>query len=451
MLSHLLFGLWVGCSGIQRIPAPAPKSSSLPPSQARAYYLRGQLRMAKGELDSAEYAFERARIFDPQSAQILMALSRVSLNRSDVSEATSRMKAAADFSDDDPVPWLEYGRLELAFGDKAAGEAALERAHMLGDPWQAKAALISFAIRSNRPTPLLDTWAARPEPDPIALRRRAGLRADAGDHRGAVDDFLVLLATTPRDLSLVSPFVESAARGGRIASGLLAAEAITLDMPGASAAWMSVGLLSVLIHDHVSVVSALETAQNLGVVLGPGPLSALTESMAPKVNANMAPPGMTAAPDDLFNRAQALIAAKDWDEGERLLHAALRTAPKDPRLLYILTDLHLKRDGIDAAALLVDEMLAFHPKFGPGLNLWAWIQSERGTRLDEAAVAVMAALDGQPGLGSYWDTLGWITHLQGQHGLAQTTLSRAHHLSPKDDSILAHLKLCQREDGVNPQ
>jgi predicted Zn-dependent protease len=407
--------------------------------------------VAQGRLNAAEVALERARIFDPNAPQILMALSHVALNRGDTETARSRMSDAAHMSTEDPRPWLAYGRLEMAFGDEAVGTAALHQALALGDPWQARAALIARSIRAHAPSPLLDAWKARDETDPIALRRRAGLRAAAQDHSGAVADYLEVVATTGRDLSIVAPLVQSSTQGAQIATTLLGAEAVVREQPGASAAWMVIGLLSSLIGDDGATIDALQMAEAQGVSLGEGPRQSLERARASQSKQPEQPAGRVPLLDDPVNRAMRLVEQREWAAAELSLSSSLMAFPDDPRLLYILSDLHLKRDGPAAALPHVEKILSVKPSFGPALNLWAWIQAEQGTQFQEAKNKVMIALNRQPRLGSYWDTLGWINHLRGHHGLAKANLSRAHRLSPKDDTIRAHLDACLSNHGVHTQ
>jgi len=405
--------------------------------------------VAKGRLDAAEAALEHARIFDPDAPQILMALSHVALNRGDTKTARSRMADAAHMGAEDPRPWLAYGRLEMAFGDEAVGSAALQKALALGDPWQARATLIARAIRTHAPSPLLDAWKATDETDPIALRRRAGLRAAAQHHSGAVADYLDVVTRAGRDLSIVAPLVQSSTQGAQIATTLLGVEAVVREHPGASAAWMVIGLLSSLIGDNVATIDALQMAEALGVSLGEGPRQSLERARASQTKQREPPAGRAPLLDDPVNRAMRLVEQRDWAAAELSLSSNLRAFPDDPRLLYILSELHLKRDGPAAALPHVEKVLSVQPSFGPALNMWAWIQAEQGTQFEEAKNKVMIALNQQPRLGSYWDTLGWINHLRGHHDLAQATLSRAHHLSPKDDTVRAHLDACLSNHGVH--
>ena len=181
-----LFWLFFACSPVHRIPAPEPPPSVVPPSTARAHYLRGQLYSAAGNLDAAEYSLNRARIFDSEEPRIVMALGSVAMTKGDIGRARERFAAAAKMTNDNAQVWLEYGRIELAFGDKVTGRMALQNAMDMGDPWQARAMLISDALRSKQEpvaSEMLATWVAQPPSGANELRRRADLRLVAKDDR----------------------------------------------------------------------------------------------------------------------------------------------------------------------------------------------------------------------------------------------------------------------------
>jgi len=444
MASAFLWGFMaiVGCSPIRRIPAPEPPQSRLPPTQARAHYARGQIWLAKGDLNRAQAALEHARVFAPDAPQILAALSQVALNRGDTDEARARAADAASLSETDPKYWLGYGRLEMAFGDRSVARHALNRALSMGGGWQARAALISDSIRQGQESELIDEWILEDVHDAIELRRRADFRLALDDTDGAMEDYFDVLRLSGRDLSLVSPIVSAASGGGRLAWTLIEAEAVCVDQPDASAAWLVVGLISGLLGDPDAAIEALERAQELGVKLGSGPRTALEKARSEKAVPVEPPSGRSSVLDDSIHDAIALVQQKRWEDGESKIRAGLERSPDDPRWLYILSDLYLKRDGPAAAREPVEKVLAVQPSYGPALNMWAWIHAEQGLALEEAEKRVMEALHLQPRVGSYWDTLGWIFHLRGHHAKARIALARALRWSPDDTMIREHLDAC---------
>ncbi len=437
--------LALGCSPIRQIPAPDPVQSTRPPTNARAHYLRGQVLLASGQLESARSAFERARLFDPDASQIVEALSGVALNLGDTDGARAHLKTATQMAPDDAALWARYGRLELAFGEREIGRSALERAHALGAGWPVRAALIGDDLRNGETSELLDSWQVD---GPESQRRRGDLRLAAGDATGALDDLLAVLPESGRDLSLVTPIVHSAVRASRVSDALLVLDDVCAAQPGASAAWMAAGLLSSLIGDAQGTVMALEAAESLGVSLGQGPASALEKARASV--AGPAPQILSQPPllDDPVSRAMRLMDKGAWTEAEASLLGSLAEHPEDARLRYMLSDLYFKRGNVDAALIELEKILVAQPSFAPGLNLWAWIHAVEGKALLEAEQRALAALRTQPRVGSYWDTLGWIVHLKGEHPQACVILKRALRLSPKDDTVREHLAKCEGEQSL---
>jgi tetratricopeptide (TPR) repeat protein len=447
MGSGLVAMVWFGwgCATIPVIPAPEPNTSTSTPVQAQANYLKGQLLVAKGDLEGGRTALLRARIFDPNAAPIIMALGRVALTEGDIGQARALFAEAAATAADDPEAWLATGRLEIAFGDADTGRSALRKAVEWGDPWKARAALIAEALHHGRPPEGLDVWVALKTTDSIELRRRGDLRLLAGDGPGAVDDYLSALEHSGRDFSVVSPLIQAATTGSRVAHALTGVEGIIERQPSATAAMVCAGLLNELVGDSAETIRHLEWAIELGAKLGSGPTATLARARGLPGGVKAARPssGPEKAPADDVNQAVTLVEAQRFDEGERVVALGLQSDPDDPRLMYILSEIYLKRDGIEAAEPQVERVLASHPNFVPALNLWAWIHAVKGEDLALAEARIRQALHHQVGVGAYWDTLGWVLHQQGRHLEARRALLRALRLSPEDDTVLDHLDQCR--------
>ena len=414
---------------------------------ARAHYLRGQVHAAAGDLDAAEESLSRARIFDADEPRIMMALGSVAMTRGDMNLARDRMGKAAQLAPDRAHPWLVHGRLELAFGDKDVGRSALHKAMNLGDPWQARAALIADDLRGGSkgtmPDLLLE-WSQAPLDDNTALRRRGDLRLMAGDAKGAVDDYFLALERAGWDESLVTPLIRAATVGRQVAHTLMSADRLIENDPTAAAPWMVTGLLSSLVGDHAQTIRALQTAELLGIQLGSGARMALQQaSVAVKQGEQAESPARPPALGDPISQALGLMADHRYDECEALLHARLRDTPGDPRLLYIMAQVHLERDGPMASTPWIEQVLELKSDFAPALNLWAWVHAEQSLDLKKAESRALEALEHQPHIGGYWDTLGWVLFKQGRYGDALPILDRAVRLSPKDDAVRAHRDSCR--------
>ena len=444
--------LGMGCATIPLVPAPEPNTVASTPVQAQAQYLRGQFLVAKGDLEGGRMALQRARMFDPKAASIIMALARVSLTEGDTEQARALFFEAAETAENDPEAWLAAGRLEMAFGDADIGRSALKEAVKWGDPWTARASLIADALRRGLPPEGLDVWVDRESTDPLELRRRGELRLVAGDGPGAVNVYLRALELSGRDFRVVMPLVRTASLTSRVAHALMEVERTIERQPSATAALVCGGLLSGLVGDVKDTVRYLERAMELGAQLGPAPVAALERA---RLVSGQAPPRTSSVPEpeslDEVTRAVALVDAGRFEEAEAVIAQRLKGQPNDPRLLYIVSEIYLKRDGLEAAEPRVEHLLASHPNFAPALNLWAWIQAERVDKLEQAEVKVRQALHQQAGVGAYWDTLGWVLHLQDRHTEARRALLRARRLSPEDDTVLLHLEQCRgSEELVRP-
>jgi len=280
--------------------------------------------------------------------------------------------------------------------------------------------------------------------DSIELRRRGDLRLVAGDGPGAVDDYLRALEHSGRDFSVVPPLIRAATMGSRVAHALTGVEGILDRQPSATAAMVCAGLLNELVGDSAETIRHLEWAIELGAKLGPGSTATLERARGLPGRVKAATPSATEkAPLDDVNRAVTLVEAQRFDEGEQIVALGLQSDPDDPRLMYILSEIYLKRDGIEAAEPQVERVLASHPNFVPALNLWSWIHAVKGEDLALAEARIRQALHHQVGVGAYWDTLGWVLHQQGRHLEGRRALLRALRLSPEDDTVLDHLDQCR--------
>ncbi len=456
-MANGLIWLWamVACSPIHRIPAPDPAPSLLPPTVARAQYLRGQILAAAGDLDGAEYSLSRARIFDANEPRILMALGSVKMTRGDVNGARALFSDAVKLDPSDAGAWFEHGRIEMAFGDKVLGRTALRKSLTLGGAWPARAMLISDALRvegnSNMPDDLV-VWIDQPVDDPVELRRRGELRLVAGDASGAVTDLLAALDRVRHDVSLVPSLVRAATISREISSVLMHADAVVQSDPNAKGYWLLLGRLSSLIADHEYIIFALENADLLGVQLSQADQVILSSAKSVHRSAKTTSiDEPTVYPETALGRALMLIDEERWVEAKETVEQALLSNVDDPNMLYMLAQITLEADGSKAAVPAVEKLIHVAEDYGPGLNLWAWVHAENGTRLAEAEAFSLQALRHQPHIGGYWDTLGWVLIRQGDCHRALPILDRAVRLNPNDDAVRARRDSCRSSIGSTHQ
>jgi len=107
----------------------------------------------------------------------------------------------------------------------------------------------------------------------------------------------------------------------------------------------------------------------------------------------------------LYLRGIALERAGRWTEAERDLGAALKLNPDEPELLNFLG--------------------------------YSWI--DRNERLPEALAMVQKAVDARPQSGAMLDSLGWAYYRLGNYKIAVEKLERAAEMEPGDPDVNAHL------------
>ncbi|MEC8191108.1 MAG: tetratricopeptide repeat protein [Myxococcota bacterium] len=440
--------LAAGCTSVHRIPAPEPAPPAGAPTHALSMYMRGMVMVASGDLDSARTMLRQARVYDPDSSAILLALAKVETTAGDIDAARHVYKHAASALKTNPDAWLEWGRLELAFGDPNVGRDALRTAERLGDPWQARARLIADALHRGVPPEGLDLWSGRTVTDPTERRVRAELRVKAGDALGGVEDYLELIAMRGADHRAVEPLVQAAVNRGGLVTALTGAEEILDHQPHSTGAMLVVGLLSGFIGDHTRAADALDAASAMGVALNAPTLRVRQRARAAAEHPPAPKPTATPPLGDPISRSVLAVDEGRWGDATEAIEQGLAAAPRDARLLYIRSQMVMKRDGPAAALAPAEAVLRVHPTYAPALNLWAWIQSQTHGDLEEADRRIRAALEQQPRIGAYWDTFGWIAHLRGDRPLAQQSLERAARLAPEDETIRAHLRTCCTEKAL---
>lgn len=440
--------VFCGCTSVHRIPAPDPEPPAGAPTQALSAYTRGMIMVASGDLDGARTHLQQARVYDPDSSAILLALARLEMTAGDIGKARGLYKSAASIVSNNPEVWLERGRTELAFGDPETGRRALLQAERLGDPWRARARLIADDLRNGRTPEGLTQWSGRRVTDSMERRVRAELRVKAGDAVGGVGDYLELIAERGFDRSTVGPLVQAAREGKRSVEALLGAEGIMRQDPNSVAAPMAVGILAHWIGDHAAAIDALERVESAGVPLGPAMQQMLDDSRA--MNESPPPPRLPAPPplSDPISRAVYAVESEDWGSAETAIREGLALSGHDARLLYIRTQMALKREGPAAALESVEQLLGHHPDYSPALNLWAWLQTQTKGDVERAMIQATRATNHQPRLGAYWDTLGCALHLLGDHDTARICLARATRLSSTDSTISDRLRQCHEGDSL---
>ena len=85
------------------------------------------------------------------------------------------------------------------------------------------------------------------------------------------------------------------------------------------------------------------------------------------------------------------------------------------------------------------------PKQYIAYNNLAWMVAERKTRLDDALVWAKKAVELEPKVSQFQDTLGWVHRARGELDKAADVLQKATKIEPQQSMIWYHLGIIQVE------
>ncbi|HEY6002269.1 MAG TPA: tetratricopeptide repeat protein [Anaeromyxobacter sp.] len=144
-------------------------------------------------------------------------------------------------------------------------------------------------------------------------------------------------------------------------------------------------------------------------------------------------------PDLYAALADSLVRTGRADDALAALRGALRTRPADETLLYALGSAYERAGQPDAAVAQMRALLALNPDHAEALNFVGYTFAEQGVRLDEAEKLVRRALELKPRSGHVLDSLGWVLYRRGDLGRAVEALEQADQRAGPDATILEHL------------
>ncbi len=253
----------LGCSPLRHIPSPpvvAPQGHSTPP-QADSHYVRGRIALLQGDLDSARASFTMARVFDPKSPHIPIALGEVALVGGDRQAAAAAWLEATRVDPACAKAWMYRARISRLSGAGDVAVAHYGRARVLGYGWQAWAGEIDAWLHAgNRPEALrvMTQWLAVAELSPQASAERGQRRLILGDADGAATDLYVGVWARPEDHGRIRRWTSAVLMLDDRSAGVSQAEALRARAPDATAPLWALAILADSQGDEVRLQGAIE-------------------------------------------------------------------------------------------------------------------------------------------------------------------------------------------------
>jgi tetratricopeptide (TPR) repeat protein len=108
----------------------------------------------------------------------------------------------------------------------------------------------------------------------------------------------------------------------------------------------------------------------------------------------------------------------------------------------VLHESHKREEAAEKAYLVAIDI---DSKQSIAYNNLAWMAAERQTRLDEALTWAKKAVELEPNIRQFQDTLGWVHRARGELDKAATVLQKATTVEPQQAVIWYHLGIVQAE------
>jgi tetratricopeptide (TPR) repeat protein len=382
LLLYAVSGVTLVSAGPIGITAPKPTSS------AEAAYRRGFESLSKGDLSAAGAAFKESAQLEPKAVQPLLGLAEVALKQQAPKQAEVYLQQALNLAPQSvevQTAWGRYLYQQQRFND---AEAAFKKAIALA-------------------------------PQAVALHVDLGDLYLGGLHKPqeAIDAYRAALQRDP------------AHAGAHYALGT--ALAATGDVEAAQA----------------ELTEANRLAPN-----NPLPLQALGQLYTARQEYEKALEAFANALKVQPQFVRAYIARGDVygvqgqpDKALAEYNESLRVAPK-----FVLT--HLKIGTVYAAQARPEEAQKAYlaaidadPKQSIAYNNLAWMAAERKTQLDDALTWAKKAVELEPKVSQFQDTLGWVHRARGELDKAADVLQKATKIEPHQAVIWYHLGIIQAE------
>lgn len=134
---------------------------------------------------------------------------------------------------------------------------------------------------------------------------------------------------------------------------------------------------------------------------------------------------------------EVLMQARRYDEGNKLLTAALKQFPEQPNLLYSRSTFSEKRRDVPLLEKDLRAILKNDPDNAVALNALGYTLANQTKRYDEAYSLISRALALKPDDPAVLDSMGWVEFRRGNLREARELLERAYAKFP-DPEVAAH-------------
>ena len=369
----------------------APKAASTVASPADQAYQRALQALTADQLKAAEQAFEDSLKQAPNSAKAMLGLAEIAFRNGKLEPAGT---------------WIQ--RAIQAEPDSSAAYASLGRYHALnGKSYEAEMALVKAAE--------LDSHAVRPRID------LGDLLSSQGRLPGAVKFYQEVLSIEPQHAGAHYALGIALARQGDKAKALLELERAASLEPGNPLPQLGLARVHAGANDRDKALAALDKA----LARQPSLVDALM-LQGDLLDAK----GLTAQATQSYRKAAA-------------------AAPKAAFPHLKIAMLAQRQGETEQAVSSYKKAIAINPKQAVAYNNLAALALALESKHDlpQALAWARMAVELEPNVADYHDTLGWTLRASGNQEDGLTSLKKAAQLAPQNPEILYHLGVLYTESG----
>jgi tetratricopeptide (TPR) repeat protein len=380
-----------------------------------ALLIEGRLRLAKGEVDKALVAFERAQGLHPRAALACYELGQAYIVKGDITKAANSLNRAVTLAPNYADAILLLADLNIRRGSYGPAVAALKQLVqqrpqliqaplLLADAYRAQGNLDDALTVYRQVEEHFPRYPQTPLMRGLVLLQQNKL----DEARNAFDTALKL---TPDSLLAVEQLVNIDLLEQKYAAARQRAEDKIAKDPKRAEPQLLLAKVFLAQQD----LNQAETAVKKAIELQPD------------------------SPTPYLLLAQLYVGTNQKDKALANLNQLVAKNPKNAGALVLIGAIQEQQKDYAAARDAYEKVLAVNPKFGPALNNLAYLYSEHFNQLDKARDLAQQAREVTPQDPYTADTLGWILSRQRQYPWALTLLQESAEKLPTDAEVQFHL------------
>ena len=423
--------------------------------------LTGAVNLAQYDLQGARTAFERARVRNPASVQVVVDLASVMLVQGDADAASALLRDALAKQPTDMRLVNEWVRVAAARNMPADALTVVAAAHSAA-PTNAglTAMLAGLYVEAKQPDKALPLVKELPADSPLQLSLQADVQRALGNETEALASWQALLAKLPQDTVLRRRIVGFLSADGHddmaaqiLQQGLdahpddagLQAEAVAL---AAHKDGLAAGLSRA---DGFAAHSS-----QLGTLLLKGDLlmanRKFADAAAAYAQAGSTQTGSSAQPAAealMLHQAAATLAAGDQAGAVKLVRDWQQAHPGSDAGTEMLAEIDIGSGKLADARTKLDAVLKDQPNNAAALNNAAWIDQQNGDFTQSLTLATRAYSIARTPQAA--DTLGWALFNTGRPADALPLLGNAAGGQPNDPTVQYHYAVALQQAGKSQE